>query len=211
MNRLAHKKFPPPRLHRGDVSADRPGMRYLTRQTYRGRFREVWLSEKAFAAATARRDEDRARRLSTPRGHAAQLASNATSRSIEFRVPCAERAALIALIEAQMKFQRGRCAASAREFGRGRCSMTVDRIVPAFGYVAGNIRLVCKFVNCSKRDKVTSASIRRVRSNRLTDSERNAVADYVAREVPAALYAAATAVLRVWNRASAAPATCAIV
>lgn len=53
-------------------------------------------------------------------------------------------------IQAALEF--GRCELSGQPFGAGPHAPTLDRIEPARGYVAGNVRVVCRLMNFALGD-----------------------------------------------------------
>lgn len=47
----------------------------------------------------------------------------------------------------QAALEHGRCELSGQAFGAGPHAPTLDRIEPAKGYVAGNVRVICRLMN----------------------------------------------------------------
>lgn len=52
----------------------------------------------------------------------------------------------------QAVLERGKCELTGLPFGKGPFAPTLDRIVPADGYVPGNVRVVCRLINAALGD-----------------------------------------------------------
>lgn len=53
------------------------------------------------------------------------------------------------LLSIQAVLERGECELTGLPFGEGPLAPTLDRIIPARGYVPGNVRVICRLMNAA--------------------------------------------------------------